>query len=105
MLINIRIKYLALVFVIQKKCKDKIINSIETILKIIRHHKFMKKNEKNSKTVLQTLTWRPAGSKRSFTIPKRLCKNQKYINMSFILYYDNYYWIKYLKLRQKYALN
>lgn len=99
---NIRIKYSALILVIRKDWKNKIINLIKTVLQIIRHFKFIEENEKNNKIILETSILRLlARSKPFFIIPKKLCKNQKYINKGLIMHYTNHYWIKNPKLRQK----
>lgn len=52
MLMNIKTKYSVLISAIQKNWKDKTTYLTKTVLQIIRHFKFMERNEKSNKVVL-----------------------------------------------------
>ncbi len=96
-LMNIGMKYSALVSAIQKDRKDENTNLAEAILQIIRHLELMEKNKKAK--IMQTST--PSIHFAS----KRSCTNPECVKNGFTTNDTVRCWIKNLELRAKYFLS
>ena len=90
MLMNIRVKYLALVSSIQKNRKNENTNLAEIVLQIIRHFKFIEGNKKAK--IMQI------SAPLIYRAPKRSCINKKYVEKILTSHYKGRFPIKNPKL-------